>query len=797
MSSTKNRLYPTLPLRDLVVFPTMIFPLFVGRDNSVNAVEEAMAHDKKIFLITQKNPTDEIVDIDNIYNVGVVAKIVQLLKLPDGTLKILVETFERAQILSFLDNGALFTAEISPIKEVRSQISSEASLLVRKVTELFQKYVNLDDRLSVEILDSILDIYEPGKLADHVISSLPLPIVDKQAILEEINADIRLQKVHALLIAESEIIEADKQVRDRIKTQVDGNQKEYYLNEQLKAIKKELGDEGEEDKGEIHRFEKLISEVKLSVEAKERAMEELKKLKNMNPLSSEAGIVRSYLEWLLFIPWNNPSEVKYDLRVASDVLNSKHYGLHKVKERILEFIAVQKRVEKLRGPILCLVGPPGVGKTSLAKSIAESMGRKFAKISLGGVRDEAEIRGHRRTYIGAMPGKIIQSMKKVKTSNPLILLDEIDKLGSDFRGDPASALLEVLDPEQNSVFNDHYLEVDYDLSNVMFITTANSLDIPHALLDRMEIIRLSGYTEEEKVEIALKYLIPKQIENHGLKKSEWSISRAALVALIRHYTYEAGVRNLERELANLTRKATKKIDSSSKIKNLSITTKNLSKYAGVQKYSFGKIEEEDLVGISTGLAYTQFGGDILPIEAARMPGDGKITFTGKLGDVMKESMQAAFSYFQSRSFEFGVLPKEYKKYNLHIHVPEGAIPKDGPSAGVAICTAIVSVMTGIAVKKDVAMTGEITLRGRVLPIGGLKEKLLAALRGGIKTVIIPAKNEKDLADIPANVKKSLKILFAENVDDALKAALVKMPKPIKWNPAMADLDDSRSESAPH
>jgi len=769
---------PTLPLRDVVVFPDMIFPLFVGRKKSVKALESAMDKGKKIFLTTQKVPTTDEVKKKDVYRIGAIGSIIQMLKLPDGTLKVLIETKQRAEMLEFYGDKDGFVADIELVDEIYEK-EAECKALVRSIKEKFREYIKLEERIPSDLVTAILEIEDQAKLADHIVSSLPIKISDKQDALSEINVRARLELAFALLKNEFQVLDTENKIKSRIKTQVESSQREYYLNEQLKAIKKELGEGDAEEEDELLSFDKLIKKKKLTKEAKSKAESELKKLKSMNPMSSEAGIVRGYLEWLLNIPWDENTEIKIDLAKAENTLNKGHYALEKVKERILEFIAVNKRVKKIKGPILCLVGPPGVGKTSLARSIAESMGRKFVKMSLGGMRDEAEIRGHRRTYIGAMPGKIIQQMKKAKTSNPLFLLDEIDKLGQDFRGDPSSALLEVLDPEQNNHFNDHYLEVDYDLSEVMFITTANSLNIPHALRDRMEIINLSGYTEDEKLQISKKHLLPKQIEAHGLDKSEITVSDSALLQLIRNYTYEAGVRNLEREMANLARKVTRKIDTDKKLKKVAITAQNLDKYAGVPRFDYGKVEEKNLIGVTTGLAYTEFGGDILAIEAVKTPGEGRITCTGKLGEVMKESMQAAYSYFKSRSKDFGITPEEYKKYDIHLHVPEGATPKDGPSAGVAICTSIVSILTGIPVNRLVAMTGEITLRGRVLPIGGLKEKLLAALRAGIKQVVIPAKNKKDLADIPENIKGNLDIILANNLEDVLKVALTKMPKPVK------------------
>jgi ATP-dependent Lon protease len=771
---------PALPLRDVVVFPDMVFPLFIGRKKSINALEAAMAFDKQILLVTQKKPNIHNVVTKDVYETGCIGKIIQMLKLPDGTLKVLIESKKRVIIeaLSTYENS--FVANIKIAKEAFGN-SDEGKSLTKNLKDKFKEYIRFEDRMPSDLANSILKINNSSKLADHIISSLPINIKQKQEILNDLTVQSRLSKVIDLLDKEYQVLKADNKIKDRVKTQVESSQREYYLNEQLKAIKKELGENSGESEDEIKIFEKLIAEKKLSAEAKKKALLELKKIKAMNPLSSEAGITKGYLEWLLNIPWYESSQISVDLQKSEDLLNQDHYALAKVKERILEFIAVNKRVKKIKGPILCLVGPPGVGKTSLAKSIAHSMGRKFVKMSLGGMRDEAEIRGHRRTYIGALPGKIIQLLKKVEVSNPLLLLDEIDKIGQDFRGDPASALLEVLDPEQNSKFSDHYLEVDYDLSDIIFITTANSLNIPHALADRMEIIRLSGYTVEEKLQIAKKHLIPKQYKYNGLNNKELSISDTAISNLISQYTYEAGVRGLERELANIIRKTVRKIDANKGTDKVTIGVKNLHKYAGISKFNYNQIEDQNLVGIVTGLAYTELGGDILAIESVKTPGEGKIITTGKLGDVMKESIHAAFSFFKSNSADFGILPDIYKKIDIHVHVPEGATPKDGPSAGIAIFTSIVSLITNIPVNRHVAMTGEITLRGRVLPIGGLKEKLLAALRGGIKTVIIPEKNHKDLSDIPDNIKKKINIIPISSVKELLPIALLKIPQAVKWD----------------
>ena len=773
----QGSIFPVLPLRDIVVFPHMIVPLFVGREKSVRALEDVMKDNKKILLVTQKNAGDDDPKPDDIYNVGTVGTVLQLLKLPDGTVKVLVEGTQRAAISGFSDNEEFFeaTAELLPDSDENPE---EHEALARSVISQFEQYIKLNKKIPPEVLVSLNQIEEPSKLADTVASHLALKIAEKQELLELATITERLEREYSLMESEIGVLQVEKRIRNRVKRQMEKTQREYYLNEQMKAIQKELG-EGEDGRDEAGEIEEKIEKTKLTKEAKEKATSELKKLRAMSPMSAEASVVRNYLEWILNIPWKERSRVKKDLKFAENILNRDHCGLEKVKERILEYLAVQQRVGKVKGPILCLVGPPGVGKTSLGKSIASATGRNFVRISLGGVRDEAEIRGHRRTYIGSMPGKIIQSMKKAKKSNPLFLLDEIDKLGADWRGDPSSALLEVLDPEQNNTFNDHYLEVDYDLSDVLFVTTANTLRIPAPLLDRMEVIRISGYTEDEKVEIAKQHLISKQIKSHGLKKGEWSISDDALRDLIRYYTREAGVRNLEREIANLTRKAVRHVLTKN-AKSVRVTRRNLEKFAGVQRYRYGMVEEHDLVGVTTGLAWTEVGGELLSIEAVIMPGKGNVAHTGTLGDVMKESVQAARSFIRSRSVEFGISPKAFEKNDIHVHVPEGATPKDGPSAGVAMCVSMVSALTGNEVRKDIAMTGEITLRGRVLPIGGLKEKLLAALRGGIQTVLIPKDNEKDLADIPDNVKRGLEIIPVTTADEVLDLALVRKLVPIEW-----------------
>ena len=773
----KTVTYPVLPLRDIVVFPHMIVPLFVGREKSVRALEDVMKEDKQILLVAQKNASQDDPSQEDIHLVGTVGTVLQLLKLPDGTVKVLVEGGHRARILRFTENENFFQAESVVIDE-KTGTAEELEALGRSVIGEFEQYIKLNKKIPPEVLVSLNQIDDPAKLADTVASHLALKISEKQELLELETVSERLERVYSYMEAEIGVLQVEKRIRNRVKRQMEKTQREYYLNEQLKAIQKELG-ETEDGKDEVSELEERIRKTRLTKEARDKAMAEVKKLRTMGPMSAEATVVRNYLDWLLNIPWKKRTRVKHDLKNAEKVLNADHFGLDKVKERILEYLAVQERVNKIRGPILCLVGPPGVGKTSLGKSIAKSTGRNFVRMSLGGVRDEAEVRGHRRTYIGSMPGKIIQGMKKAKSSNPLFLLDEIDKLGADFRGDPSSALLEVLDPEQNATFSDHYLEVDYDLSDVMFVTTANSLRMPQPLMDRMEIIRIPGYTEDEKVEIAKRHLVSKQLEANGLKKDEWTISDDGLLDLVRYYTREAGVRSLEREIANLTRKAIKEIVSG-KAKQIKVTRRNLEKYAGVRRFRYGEVEAEDLVGVVTGLAWTEVGGELLSIEAVVMPGKGAISSTGKLGDVMQESVQAARSYVRSRLIAYGIKPPDFNKKDIHVHVPEGATPKDGPSAGVAMLTSIVSALTGIPVRKDICMTGEITLRGRVLPIGGLKEKLLAALRGGLKTALIPKDNEKDLAEIPDNVKKGLTIIPVSTGDEVLKHALVRPLVPIEW-----------------
>ncbi len=772
------RTLPVLPLRDIVVFPHMVVPLFVGREKSVRALEEVMRGDKQILLATQKNSADDEPQPSAIYDVGVIASVLQLLKLPDGTVKVLVEGKSRAALLKFTSQTEFFEAEAADLDE-DGEDAAEAEALSRAVAEQFENYVKLNKKVPPEALASIPNITEPGKLADSIAAHLSVKITDKQQLLEIFNVAKRLERVYALMEGEISVLQVEKKIRSRVKRQMEKTQREYYLNEQMKAIQRELGEQ-DDTRDEMIDLEKRIKKTKLSKEARAKADGEMKKLKNMSPMSAESTVVRNYLDWLLSIPWGKAKNKPIDLDLAEDILDNDHFGLEKVKERILEYLAVQSRTGNLKGPILCLVGPPGVGKTSLGKSIAKATGREFVRLSLGGVRDEAEIRGHRRTYIGSMPGKVIQSMKKAKTTNPFFLFDEIDKLGADWRGDPSSALLEVLDPEQNNTFADHYLEVDYDLSQVMFVTTANSLNMPQPLMDRMEIIRIPGYTEDEKVEIAKRHLLSKLAVNHGLSAEEWIVPDESIRDLIRYYTREAGVRSLERELGNLARKTVRDLDRE-KLTTITVDGERLAKYAGVRKYRYGETDEVDQKGIVTGLAWTEFGGDILTIEAVKMPGKGRMTVTGNLKDVMKESISAANSYVRSRAPEFGIKPTLFDKIDVHVHVPDGATPKDGPSAGAAMVTAIVSVLTGIPIRKDLAMTGEITLRGRVTAIGGLKEKLLAALRSGVKTVLIPQENEKDLAEVPDNVKSALTIIPISNADEVLKHALTGPLTPIEWN----------------
>jgi len=789
-----------LPLRDIVVFPHMIVPLFVGREKSVRALEEVMKDEKQILLLTQKSAGDDDPGADGLYRIGTMATVLQLLKLPDQTVRVLVEGKSRAQVKSFSPRTEFFEALIEPVKE-GDGAAQESEALVRSVKANFENYIKLNKKIPAETLASVAQIDEPGKLADTVASHLMVKISDRQQLLEALNTLGRLERVLGLIEGEIGVMQVERKIRSRVKRQMEKTQREYYLNEQLKAIQKELGD-GDEGGDELSELDDKIQKTKFSKEAREKCSAEMKKLRQMSPMSAEATVVRNYLDWMLSVPWGKRTRIKKDIARAEEILNEDHYGLDKVKERIIEYLAVQQRAKKMKGPILCLVGPPGVGKTSLGKSIARATGREFVRMSLGGVRDEAEIRGHRRTYIGSMPGKIIQSMKKAKAANPLFLLDEVDKLGADWRGDPSAALLEVLDPEQNHAFNDHYLEVDFDLSDVMFITTANTLRMPQPLLDRMEIIRIPGYTEDEKVEIAKRHLISKLVSAHGLKEHEWSIDDDALRGLIRYYTREAGVRNLERELANLARKAVKQIVSGD-TKSIALTLKNYEDFAGIRKYRYGELEGEDQIGAVTGLAWTEVGGETLTIESVIVPGKGRFQATGKLGDVMKESIDAARSYVRSKALNYGIKPPIFDKRDIHVHVPEGATPKDGPSAGVAMATSIVSVLTSIPVRRDVAMTGELTLRGRVLPIGGLKEKLLAALRAGLKTVIIPSENEKDLADIPDNVKNGLKILPVSDMEDVLKIALVRQPIPIEWEepedvkPSPVNMDSEENQVVTH
>ena len=778
MQEPLNTSYPVLPLRDIVVFPHMIVPLFVGREKSVRALEEVMQDDKQILLSSQIDAAEDDPAADGIYRTGVVANVLQLLKLPDGTVKVLVEGQARVRITEFLDNAEYFEARAEYLEETEGDASAIEALL-RTVTGEFERYAKIKKNVPEEALAAVSESTDPAKLADLVAGHLGIEVAQKQELLETTAVSDRLEKVYGLMQGEMSVLQVEKRIKTRVKSQMEKTQREYYLNEQMKAIQKELGD-GEDGGGELAELEERIENTKLSKEAREKAEAELKKLKNMSPMSAEATVVRNYLDWMLSIPWGVKSRVKKDLHRAQRILDEDHYSLEKVKERIVEYLAVQSRSKKLKGPILCLVGPPGVGKTSLGKSVARATGREFIRISLGGVRDESEIRGHRRTYIGSMPGKIIQAMKKAKTTNPLILLDEIDKMGQDFRGDPASAMLEVLDPEQNSTFSDHYLEVEYDLSNVMFITTANSYNMPGPLLDRMEIIPLAGYTEDEKLEIAKRHLLPKQIENHGLKKGEFELTDEAILEIVRRYTREAGVRSLEREMAKVARKAVTEIIRD-KVRHVTVTAENLDDYLGVKKFRYGLAEKEDQIGVVTGLAWTSVGGDLLSIEALRLPGKGRMKTTGKLGDVMKESIDAASSFVRSIAPDIGVKPPRFEKWDIHVHVPEGATPKDGPSAGIAMVTSIVSVLTQIPVRKDIAMTGEVTLRGNVLAIGGLKEKLLAALRGGITTVMIPEENEKDLKEIPDNVKEGLTIIPVGNVKEVLKHALVRQPEPVDWD----------------
>lgn len=781
---TESKILPVLPLRDIVVFPHMVVPLFVGREKSVRALDEIMKGDKQILLATQKNSVDDDPAADAIYQTGVLATVLQLLKLPDGTVKVLVEGKGRARLIRFTDREDYYEAEAVEIADEEGD-ASQSEALLRAVIEQFENYVKLNKKVPPEALSSIPQISDPSKLADSVAAHLSVKIADKQSLLETIEVPARLEKVYGLMEGEISVLQVEKKIRSRVKRQMEKTQREYYLNEQMKAIQRELG-ETDDSRDELLELEKRIRKTKLSKEARAKADAELKKLRNMSPMSAESTVVRNYLDWLLSVPWGKAKTKPIDLQKAEDILEEDHYGLEKVKERIIEYLAVQARTGSLKGPILCLVGPPGVGKTSLAQSIAKATGREYVRMSLGGVRDESEIRGHRRTYIGSMPGKIIQSMKKAKTTNAFVLLDEIDKLGSDWRGDPSSALLEVLDPAQNSTFGDHYLEVDYDLSQVMFVTTANSLNMPQPLMDRMEIIRVSGYTEDEKVEIAKRHVLPKQLKDHGLKEGELIVPEETIRDLIRYYTREAGVRSLERALGGLARKAVREM-AKTKAVSITVDAAKLAEYAGVKKFRYGETDAEDQVGIVTGLAWTEFGGDILTIEAIKMPGRGRMTVTGNLKEVMKESISAAASYVRSRALSFGVKPPVFEKTDIHVHVPDGATPKDGPSAGVAMTVAMVSVLTGIPIRKDIAMTGEITLRGRVTAIGGLKEKLLAALRSGVKTVLIPQENEKDLEEVPENVKSALEIIPISTADEALKWALTGTLTPVEWDEAAEPL----------
>ena len=798
----ETRAFPVLPLRDIVVFPHMVVALFVGRKKSIRALDEVMRSETFIMLATQKNASDDDPATQAIYEVGTLANVLQLLKLPDGTVKVLVEGAQRARVLKYTDRSEYYEAEAVALNDTMGE-RIEAEALARSVTTEFESYVKLNKNLSPEVVGVVQQIEDYGKLADTIASHIAGKIPDRQAILEITTVTGRLEKVFVLMENQISVLQVEKRIRTRVKRQMEKSQREYYLSEQMKAIQKEIGDE--EGKDEFTEIEDKIKKIKLSKEAREKAKHELKKLRQISPMSPEATVVRNYLDWLLSIPWAKRSKIKKDLKLAQEVLDNDHFGLDKVKERIVEYLAVQQRANKLTGPILCLVGPPGVGKTSLGKSIARATGRDFVRVSLGGVHDEAEIRGHRRTYIGSMPGKIIQSMRKAKSSNPLFLLDEVDKMGDDFRGDPSSALLEVLDPEQNHTFNDHYLEVDYDLSHVMFITTANTLNIPPSLMDRMEIIRISGYTEDEKVEIARRHLIPNVITKHGLDAQEWAIDDEALLTIIRRYTREAGVRNLERELSTLIRKAVKELIML-KQKSVKASPDNLADYLGVPKYRYGEVEDKDQIGIVTGLAWTNVGGELLTIEAAMMPGKGRMTVTGNVRDVMKELISAAASYVRSRAASFGIKPPLFDTHDIHVHVPDGATPKDGPSAGVAMVTAIVSVMAGIPVRRDLAMTGEITLRGRVWPIAGLKEKLLAALRGGIKTVLIPKENAKDLVEIADSIKSGLEIVPVSRMDEVLARAMTRQLEPIEWDeitttpaaaPEEAPVEDEASTLTAH
>ena len=786
-----KHLLPVLPLRDIVVFPNMVAPLFVGREQSVNALNHVMRDDKKIFLLSQKNSKVDNPDKDNLYSFGTVAKIIQLLKLPDGTLKVLVEGMQRAKVNKINFNKEFITASITEINQ-KTKKNSNIKTLKKLIIEQFAEFQKINKKVSLDLVNNVKTINDPDKIVDIIVSNISISLSQKQEILEIVNTEDRLNKIYGYLVSEIDSFQVEKKIKGRVKRQMEKTQKEYYLNEQMKAIQKELGEN--EDLDEIAELEKKLNQYNLSKEAKEKCTSEIKKLKNMSPMSAEATVIRNYLDWVMSIPWNNPSQISQNINKASTILENDHYGLDKVKERILEYLAVQKRTNKLKGPILCLVGPPGVGKTSLGKSIANSTGRSFVRMSLGGVRDEAEIRGHRKTYIGSMPGRFIQAMKKSKSSNPLILLDEIDKLGSDWRGDPSSALLEVLDPEQNSKFNDHYLELDYDLSDVMFVCTANTLNIPPALLDRMEVIRIPGYTEKEKNQIAKRYLVPKQIKNHGIKKSEISFNSKILNLIIRNYTKEAGVRSLEKEISKVCRKTVKKLETSRQ-KKVNLNDKSLQDILGIAKYRSNEIEKKNLVGVTNGLAWTEVGGEILSVEVILSIGKGKLTITGKLGEVMRESIQAATSYVKSKSVSLGINPKDFENYDIHIHVPEGATPKDGPSAGIAIFNSLVSSLTNNKVKRDVAMTGEITLRGRVLPIGGLKEKIYAASRVGIKKVLIPQENFREISEFDKEVIKGLKII---PVSDAFSILEHTLTKPIiSLNLTESQLKNNQNTTSTH
>jgi ATP-dependent Lon protease len=777
MTDQASNAIPVLPLRDVVVYPHMVIPLFVGREKSINALDTAMQDDKKILLVAQKNAEIDDPEIEDIHEIGTLSTILQLLKLPDGTVKVLVEGAERVRITGYDNTDAFFTAHVEFMEPEGEEEEKELEILTRSLLAMFDQYVKLNKKVPPEILTSLSGIEEPGRLADTIAAHMSLKLEEKQKILEINNSRARLERLMVLIEGEIDIMQIEKRIRGRVKQQMEKSQREYYLNEQMKAIQKELGDM-EDTPNEVEELEQKISKAGMSKEAREKATTELNKLKMMSPMSAEATVVRNYIDWLVSVPWKKRSKIRHDLTAAESILEEDHYGLEKVKERILEYLAVQQRVKKLKGPILCLVGPPGVGKTSLGRSIARATGRKFTRMSLGGVRDEAEIRGHRRTYIGSLPGKIIQNLAKMSVRNPLFLLDEMDKMSMDFRGDPSSALLEVLDPEQNNTFADHYLEVDFDLSDVMFVATANTMNIPAPLLDRMEVIRIPGYTEDEKINIAMRYLVKKQIENSGLKENEISVSEHAIRDIVRFYTREAGVRNLEREISKICRKVVKELVLDHKGRKIAVTPKNLEKYLGVKRFRYGRAEENDQVGQVTGLAWTEAGGELLTIESAIVPGKGKMIHTGQLGDVMQESIHAAMTVVRSRSASLGIDPEFYQKYDIHIHVPEGATPKDGPSAGVGMCTALVSALTDIPVRADVAMTGEITLRGEVLPIGGLKEKLLAAHRGGTSIVLIPEENRKDLAEIPRNVKDKLDIRPVRWIDEVLEVALTHQPTPL-------------------